>query len=83
MSNTLELVSEKPAATGSTNAVDETKAGTYTTTSILDTDLDKAISTDGDDALKLAGIEARYFDDKYYSRVRRKIVRLLPFRYAA
>ena len=31
-------------------------------------------SSDGDDALKLAGIHARHFDEKYYLRLRRKIV---------
>lgn len=35
---------------------------------------DDVSSADGDDALKLAGTHAEHFDDKYYLRVRRKIV---------
>lgn len=31
-------------------------------------------SSDGDDALKLAGTHAHHFDEKYYTRLRRKIV---------
>lgn len=31
-------------------------------------------SSDGDDALKLAGTHAHNFDEKYYARLRRKIV---------
>ena len=31
-------------------------------------------STDGDDALKLAGTHAHRFDEQYYRRLRRKIV---------
>ena len=34
------------------------------------------IVSDGDDALKVAGIDAHYFDEKYYARLKRKIVRL-------
>lgn len=35
---------------------------------------DELSSQDGDDALKLAGAHAHQFDEKYYSRLRRKIV---------
>lgn len=35
---------------------------------------ENAGSSDGDDALKLAGTQARHFDEKYYLRLRRKIV---------
>jgi ACS family allantoate permease-like MFS transporter len=35
-------------------------------------------SSDGDDALKLAGTHARHFDEKYNARLRRKIVSCLP-----
>ena len=31
-------------------------------------------SSDGDDALKLAGTQAHYFDEKYYLRLRHKVV---------
>lgn len=31
-------------------------------------------SSDGDDALKLVGTHAHHFDEKYYARLRRKIV---------
>jgi MFS transporter, ACS family, allantoate permease len=33
-------------------------------------------SSDGDDALKLVGTHAHQFDEKYYLRLRRKIVSL-------
>lgn len=36
---------------------------------------DTSSSTDGDDALKLAGTEAHHFDEEYYKRLRWKIVR--------
>jgi hypothetical protein len=36
-------------------------------------------SADGDDALKLAGSHAYQFDDKYYTRLRWKIVSPLDF----
>lgn len=35
---------------------------------------DELSSQDGDDALKLAGAHAHQFDEKYYLRLRRKIV---------
>lgn len=38
---------------------------------IIDEDV---VSSDGDDALKLAGTHAHSFDEKYYARVRRKVV---------
>jgi hypothetical protein len=38
------------------------------------TSKDEAVSTDGDDALKLVGAQAHQFDEKYYRRLRRKIV---------
>lgn len=50
----------------------ELKAG-MTTTIIVD---DDTSSSDGDDALKLAGSHAHQFDEKYYSRLTRKIVSL-------
>lgn len=31
--------------------------------------------SDGDDAIKLAGTQAHVFDEEYYARLRRKIVR--------
>lgn len=43
--------------------------------SVIDTpDLEKDDSTDGDDALKLAGAHAHHFDEKYFSTLRLKIV---------
>lgn len=47
---------------------DEVEAGM---TAIVDEDVS---SSDGDDALKLAGTHAHHFDEKYYARLRRKIV---------
>ena len=35
------------------------------------------VSSDGDDALKLVGAHAHQFDEKYYLRLRRKIVSIL------
>ena len=35
-----------------------------------------SIVSDDDDALKVAGIAAHHFDEKYYARLKRKIVRL-------
>lgn len=35
---------------------------------------DNGSSQDGDDALKLAGTHAHQFDEKYFQRLRRKIV---------
>ena len=35
---------------------------------------DDVKASDGDDALKLAGTHAHQFDEKYYLRLRRKIV---------
>ena len=46
------------------SAVIETEAGSVE-------DLE---SSDGDDALKLAGEHAHHFDEQYYARLRRKIV---------
>ena len=44
------------------------------------TEKEASIVSDGDDALKLAGTDAHHFDEKYYARLKRKIVRLLmPF----
>ena len=40
------------------------------------TEKEASIVSDGDDALKVAGIDAHYFDEKYYARLKRKIVRL-------
>jgi hypothetical protein len=37
----------------------------------------EVVSLDGDDALKLAGTHVYHFDDKYYARLRWKIVRAL------
>lgn len=37
-------------------------------------------SSDGDDALKLAGTHAHHFDEKYYLRLRRKIVSRLELK---
>lgn len=42
-------------------------------TSVVEDEKDLS-SSDGDDALKLAGTHARHFDEKYYARLRRKIV---------
>lgn len=36
---------------------------------------DDVSSTEGDDALKLAGTEAQHFSEEYYKRLRWKIVR--------
>lgn len=39
------------------------------------TEIDEDVaSSDGDDALRLAGTHAHQFDEKYYLRLRRKIV---------
>jgi ACS family allantoate permease-like MFS transporter len=38
-------------------------------------------SLDGDDALKLAGTHAHQFDEKYYLRLRRKIVSHLELKH--
>lgn len=40
---------------------------------VVETELD---SSDNDDALKLAGTSMHHFDDAYYARLKRKIVRL-------
>ena len=40
-------------------------------------DKDEVVSADTDDALKLAGTQVHQFDDKYYARLRRKIVSYL------
>ena len=45
---------------------------------VVDEDVD---SSDGDDALKLAGTHAHHFDEKYYLRLRRKIVSRLELRH--
>lgn len=37
------------------------------------------VSSDGDDALKLVGTHAHQFDEKYYLRLRRKIVSSLEW----
>ena len=44
---------------------------TIIATSIVE---DNVKASDGDDALKLAGTHAHQFDEKYYLRLRRKIV---------
>lgn len=41
---------------------------------------DASSVSDGDDALKLAGTHAHVFDEKYYTRLRRKIVCCLQLR---
>ncbi|KAK5127272.1 hypothetical protein LTR08_004461 [Meristemomyces frigidus] len=46
------------------------------TTTVVEED---SASSDGDDALKLAGTHAHHFDEKYYTRLRRKIdLRIMP-----
>jgi hypothetical protein len=40
------------------------------------TEKETSIVSDGDDALKIAGTDAQHFDEKYYARLKRKIVRL-------
>lgn len=42
-----------------------------TATEVIEEDIS---SSDGDDALKLAGTHAHHFDEKYMLRLRRKIV---------
>lgn len=42
---------------------------------------DDVSSSGGDDALKLVGTCAHQFDDKYYRRLRRKIVSHLELKY--
>ena len=52
-------------------SITESKNGAdVTTASVSKEDLS---STDGDDALKLAGAHAHHFDEKYFLRLRRKI----------
>lgn len=41
---------------------------------------EEAGTSDGDDALKLAGTHAHHFDEKYYLRLRRKIVSNLDWK---
>lgn len=42
---------------------------------VVEDDVDSSdVVSDGDDALKLAGSHAHHFDEKYYLRLRRKIV---------
>ena len=40
------------------------------------TEKEASIVSDDDDALKVAGTAAHHFDEKYYARLKRKIVRL-------
>lgn len=54
-----------------------------TTAPTVEVDVDpsdgEVSSSDGDDALKLAGTHAHHFDEKYYLRLRRKIdLRIMP-----
>jgi hypothetical protein len=56
--------------------VQETSTGTASPA----TEKEASIVSDGDDALKVAGTDAHHFDEKYYARLKRKIVRLpMPF----
>lgn len=50
----------------------ESKPEIGTTTTIEE----EVASSDGDDALKLAGTHAHHFDEEYYKRLRWKIVSL-------
>ena len=54
-------------------------------TGIIETSDSKEVvgSSDGDDALKLAGIQAHQFDEKFYLRLRRKIVSHLERKHVA
>jgi hypothetical protein len=52
----------------------EAEVGPRIGTSVTLGDKDEVISTDGDDALKLAGAHAYQFDEKYFARLRWKIV---------
>lgn len=52
----------------------ETEAKTTTDIVDLPTGEEDSVSSDGDDALKLAGTHAHRFDEQYYARIRRKIV---------
>jgi MFS transporter, ACS family, allantoate permease len=54
----------------------ETKARALATPTVEEVSSQDGISLDGDDALKLAGTNAHHFDEKYYLRLRRKIVSL-------
>ena len=40
------------------------------------TEKEACFVSDGDDALKVAGTDAHHFDEKYYARLKRKIVGL-------
>jgi hypothetical protein len=52
--------------------VQETPTGTASPA----TEKEASIVSDGDDALKVAGTGAHHFDEKYYARLKRKIVSL-------
>lgn len=52
--------------------VQETSTGTASPA----TEKEASIVSDGDDALKVAGTDAHHFDEKYYARLKRKIVKL-------
>lgn len=59
------------------NEPNEKSLGVHEITSGIDTPTtkdDASSLSDGDDALKLAGTHAHTFDEKYYARLRRKIV---------
>jgi len=54
---------------------DETESGTISTPVVKEVIMIEVVdSSDGDDALKLAGTHAHQFDEQYYRRLRRKIV---------
>lgn len=73
----IETLDEKKLAV---DGVSQEQKGTFEvetgTVTVLDDDAASSqLETEaGDDALKLAGTHAHHFDDKYYRRLRRKIV---------
>lgn len=64
-------------AVGATNEKSLDVKETSTGTSSPVTQDEPSIVSDGDDALNLAGTHAHTFDEKYYARLRRKIVCIL------
>ena len=55
-------------------AIDDEKSPTNAGVSGTSVNEGDIASSDGDDALKLVGTHAHEFDEKYYLRLRRKIV---------
>jgi hypothetical protein len=69
-SSTITSTGDDKKAYSSEPEIDVTAGDVYPTA-----DMEKDVaSSDGDDALRLAGTHAHQFDEKYYLAVRRKIV---------